>query len=113
MERGLPNLRHGPVNRHPLDVHLEKTAAAGDSAIYREATLLYGLGFADHLKRQRDVIQQSMINYTGTKLPDNLGLEVLTGEIDETDLPDMFEPNGSVAGLEFDPHDVQERRFFK
>jgi hypothetical protein len=113
MTEGLRPILHGTVHLHPLDVKLRQTAGDREERLFRETAAFYGLGFAEHLKRERAIIRRSMVNCTGTKQAENIHWELVNDELDDIDFEDMFEPNGAVAGLEFDPHVLQERRFFK
>ena len=113
MHDGLRKMRHGTVNMHPLEVILKERSKTQEEREYNSTAALFGIGFANHLKRERQIIRATQVAFTGTTGPSNLGLEIATGDIDEVDFVDMFEPSGMVPGFEADPHELQERRFFK
>jgi len=113
IREGMPNLRHGTSHLHPLEIQIKNyyhDEAKNDGF---STSALFGKGFADHLKRERRIISSTEIAYLPTKRPNKLGLEISTGDIDELDFCDMFAPNGMRHDLEFDSHQIQEKRFFK
>lgn len=112
IREGLPNLRHGKIHQHPLEVALKENALKKNKNEYEMTAALFGYGFADHLKVEREIIQKSRVAYTGTKLPTSLGLELHDGSIDDLDFEDMFAPNGMSSNLHIDVVEVNERRFF-
>ena len=113
MTVGLPKLRHGAIHTHPLEVQLKERMATQEEREYNTTAALFGLGFADHLKMERNIIKRTQVAFTGVRPPSNLGLDIATGDIDDIDFADMFAPPGMVPGVEADPHELQERRFFK
>ena len=113
MTQGLRKLRHGTVNMHPLEVLLKDRRATEEEREFNSTAALFGIGFANHLKKERSIIRRTHVAFTGTAGPSQLGMEISTGDIDEVDFQDMFAPPGMVAGFEVDPHEIQERRFFK
>ncbi|KAH0787157.1 proteasome maturation protein [Histomonas meleagridis] len=107
MREGLPNLRHGKINEHPLEVHLKKIASNSEDQDFKSTAALFGIGFANHLKMERKIVTSTQAAYNGC----NLGLELQTGDIDDIDFADVFEPQQS-ATINYEPHEFQEIRFF-
>jgi hypothetical protein len=104
---GLPNLRHGRVHQHPLEQKLRKTIGERLEVEYGQAASLFGLGFAEHLRTEREVILRSQRTTPLAFEMPNLGLEISTGDIDEVDFTDLFDPVPSLP-LDYDPHMVRE-----
>lgn len=113
IREGLPSLRHGTIHKHPLELHLRKEIESQEEREYNATAALFGIGFANHIKRERNIIKASQIAYTGTKAPSTISMEVSTGDIDDIDFADMFVPNGAIPGVEMDPHQIHECRYFK
>ena len=113
IREGLPTLRHGTVHKHPLELRLRKEIESQEEREFNATAALFGIGFANHIKAERNIIKKSQIAYTGTKAPSSISMQISTGDLDDIDFPDMFTPNGSVPGFSVDPHQIQERRFFK
>jgi hypothetical protein len=111
MREGLPSLRHGTAHMHPLAPILRRNDE--EHRAYDEAAALFGLGFASHLKCERNVIKRSQVAYTGVKKPLNLGMEISMQTLDDVDFCDMFAETGTDPGIVYDPHEIQERRFFE
>ena len=57
---------------------------------------------------ERKIVTSTQAAYNGC----DLGLELQTGDIDDIDFADVFEPQQSVT-INFEPHEFQEIRFFK
>lgn len=110
MREGLPNLRHGTIHTHPLEQKLKEQVLNKNKNEYEMTAALFGFGFADHLKVEREIIQKSRVAYTGYKFPTTLGLELHDGTIDDLDYEDMFAPNGMSSNLRIDVVEVQEKR---
>ena len=113
MRDGPRQLRRGKINMHPLEVMLRESMATGEEREYNATAALFGIGFAEHLKQERSIIRRTQVAFHGTAPPSNLGIEVSTGDIDEIDYCDLFDPPGMVPGFEVDSHEIHERRFFK
>lgn len=110
LREGLPNLRHGSVNQHPLEIAIEERRKTQFKDKFDELALLYGEGFANHEKMLYKLIKSTQIGFRTYERPDDLAIEVFTGDIDDVDFNDMFAPNGMRADIEFDPHEIQEKR---
>ncbi|KAK8891878.1 hypothetical protein M9Y10_029100 [Tritrichomonas musculus] len=105
---GLPNLRHGTVEMHPLEVHLKKLANEEVDTDFENTANLFGIGFAKELKQIRKIVDNTLLMYNGC----DLGHELVTGEIDDIDFKDMFEPNQIRYDIKYD-HSVElEKRVF-
>lgn len=113
IRNGLPNLRHGNINHHPLELALKEADQENNKDEYFALAALYGQGYAEMIKRERKMIAKTEIAHRGFSAPNRLGLEIATGEIDDIDFGDMFVPEHQYLEEEIDPHDIQERRFFK
>jgi hypothetical protein len=111
MREGLPSLRHGTAHKHPVEVLLRNNNEERQE--YNETAALFGLGFANHLKCERDIIKRSQVCYTSVKRPTNLGMEISRQTLDDVDFGDLFAESGTAPGILCDPHEIQERRFFK
>lgn len=113
IREGMPNLRHGTKHCHPLEIELKNNYENEIKMEYFSTAALFGSGFANHIQKERKVIASTEIAYQATRKPNKLGLEISTGDIDEIDFVDMFAPNGMRSDLEFDTHEIHEKRFFK
>jgi hypothetical protein len=113
MRAGLPNLRHGRAYEHPLQHRLKRSIGERDENDYSRIALTFGLGLADHLMAEREIIKRPQNAMTGLLDPSNLSLEISTGDIDELTFADMFAPAATRRAVLIDPHEFQERRFFK
>lgn len=111
LREGIPNLRHGTVNVHPIELMYREQQNDDIKYDYFATAAIYGTGFADHLKKEREVIKRTEIAYKSTQRPNTLGLEISTGEIDDLDFPDMFAPNGQRDDIDIDVHEVLESHF--
>jgi hypothetical protein len=105
---GLPNLRHGRVHQHPLEEKLRKTIGDRLEAEYDQAASLFGLGFAQHLRTERQIIMQSQQTTPSAFEMPNLGMELSTGDIDELDFCDLFDAVPWLP-VDYDPHAVREK----
>jgi hypothetical protein len=113
LSEGLPNLRHGRVHQHPLEQQLRKAIGERDDRDFQEAALLFGAGFADYLRFERETLRRSQNMVAGLVDPSNLSMDISTGDIDEVDFCDMFPPAAARRAMLVDPHDWQERRIFE
>jgi hypothetical protein len=113
MRDGLPNLRHGRIHQHPLEHKLRRAVGERDGQDFDRAAAGFGLGFAEHLRHERDLIRRSQDMAIGLVGPSNLCMEISTGDIDDIGFADMFEPPEMRQVLTCDPHELQQRRFFK
>jgi hypothetical protein len=100
---GLPNLRHGRIHQHPLEQKLRKTIGERLEVEYAQASALFGLGFAEHLRAEREIILRSQRSIPFAFEAPNLGIELSTGDIDEVDFCDLFDAVPSLPD-DFDPH---------
>lgn len=110
LREGLPNLRHGTINQHPLEILIQENAKIATKNEFATLSAMFGKGFADHIRLERKAIKHSQTAFRTHERPSNLGMEISTGEIDDLDFCDMFAPNGQNADIEFDPHEIQEIR---
>jgi hypothetical protein len=113
MRDGLPNLRHGRIHQHPLEQQLRRAVGDRDGQDFARAAAGFGLGFAEHLHHERGLIRWSQDMAAGLVDPSNLCMEISTGDIDDIGFADMFAPPTMRQVLVCDPHELQERRFFK
>jgi hypothetical protein len=113
LSAGLPNLRHGRIHQHPVEHQLSKAMGERDDREFQEATLLFGAGFADYLRFERETIRRSQNMVAGLVDPSDLSMEISTGDIDEVDFCDMFAPSATRQAMIVDPHEWQERRVFE
>jgi hypothetical protein len=103
LREGLPNLRHGRVHQHPLEQKLRKTIGERLELEYSQAASVFGLGFAELLRTEREIIQRSQRTTPSAFEMPNLGMEVSTGDIDEVDFCDLFDPLPSLPE-DYDPY---------
>ena len=103
----------GKTPMHPLQIYLKKLGETQAKRQYDMNALLYGHGFADKLEDDRKIMENVAVTYTSYSKPSNLGMDLITGNIDELDFNDSFAPNGMSSSLEFDSHEIQEKRFFQ
>jgi hypothetical protein len=102
---GIRNKRRGEVFKHPLIRNVRKE----DDDLH-EAAMMFGLGFAECLKVQRDVIRSSQVAVTSNRMPSNIGVELATGGLDRVEIGDMFEPNGQKPRFHVDVDAFHQRR---
>ena len=109
--RELPNLRHGDINKHPIELAMEQEEDEKKKLDYYALSSIYGKGFAQMIKREYDIVKNAQCAYKSTQRPESMGLEFVTGDIDDLDFPDMFAPNGQRDDIDFDVHEVLENHF--
>lgn len=108
MRDGLPNLRHGTKDMHPLEVHLKKLAKEEDDTEFQNTAALFGLGFAKELKLVRKIVDGTTLMFNGC----DLGHDLVTGKIDDIDFDDIFTPIQPHVELSYNPHIELEKRVF-
>ena len=111
--RERPNLRHGTINIHPLELGAQEEDDVKRKIDYYALASIFGKGYADIRKREYEIVKNAQCAYKATQRPENIGLEILTGDIDDLDFPDMFAPNGQRDDIAFDVHEVLENHFMK
>ena len=96
---GAPNLRHGTVSMHPLEVHLRDLAKDEEKNEFEMTASLFGIGFAKEQKMRKKLIDRATLRINGC----DLGHDLATGEIDTVEFEDMFEPTQKPVDLLADP----------
>ena len=110
---GLPNLRHGSINIHPIELIADDEADEANKLDYNILAATFGTAYADIMKQQYDIIKRSQSAYTNSKRPSNISLDILTGDIDDIDFPDMFAPDGQRDDVDIDVSEILEKHFMK
>ncbi|OHT14773.1 hypothetical protein TRFO_03059 [Tritrichomonas foetus] len=105
---GLPNLRHGTVGMHPLEVHLKELANTENKTEYQTTSALFGIGFANELKTMQKIVDGNNLMFNGC----DLGHDLVTGEIDDIDFGDIFQPTQQRVEIDYNPHIELEKRVF-
>ena len=90
MREGMPNLRHGTVHKHPLEVQLESEVNAKESSDFNSTAALFGIGFAKLLRRERKIVGNSLHTYMPHRKPTDLPLQLSNGDIDDIDFGDFL-----------------------
>lgn len=105
---GLPNLRHGTIEMHPLEVQLKKAANEEVNTDFQHTAALFGIGFAKEMKLSRKFVDNPNLMFNGC----DLGHELATGTLDDIDFEDIFDANQIRYDLKYDPHTELEKRVF-
>jgi len=113
IRQGIPNLRHGTIHQHPLEQLLRKAIGQREENEFNRVAAQFGIGFAEHLKHQRDIAKATEDRLGFSVDQPRLLTELATGQLNYLDFSDMFISPSVLRVAEGDPHDFLLQQVFK
>ena len=77
LREGLPNLRHGTKHIHPLELAQREIENDDVKYDYYGTAAIYGFGFADSLKKEREIMRKNQMAFKITQRPSTLDFDIV------------------------------------